>query len=149
MTSIADTGADAVSDETKIPDSSGPDPGEPKQVDPDPIKGDPVARLRKLCGGQRDGALLRFALGNALLANAEAAAAAVELQRSVEFDPGYSAAWKLLGRALVQAGDPAQARRAWNEGVAAAVRAGDVQAQKEMQVFLKRLDKTGGHATRE
>jgi predicted Zn-dependent protease len=128
-----------VSDETKVPDSSGPEP----------VNVDPITRLRSLCGGPRDGALLRFALGNALLANAEAAAAAVELQRSVEFDPGYSAAWKLLGRALVQAGDPAQARRAWNEGIAAAVRAGDVQAQKEMQVFLKRLDKPGGHATRE
>jgi len=129
----------AVSDETKIPD-----PGVPG-----PSNSDAITRLRNLCGGPRDGALLRFALGNALLANAEAAAAAVELQRALDFDPGYSAAWKLLGRALVQAGDPARARRAWNEGIAAAVRAGDVQAQKEMQVFLRRLDKSGGDATRE
>ena len=133
-----------MSDETNVPDPRGSDPGGSS-----PANNEAVTRLRNLCGGPRDGALLRFALGNALLANAEAAAAAVELQRALDFDPGYSAAWKLLGRALVQAGDPARARRAWNEGIAAAVRAGDIQAQKEMQVFLKRLDKSGGDATRE
>ena len=100
-----------------------------------------VARLRALCGGPRDGALLRFALGNALLAAGAAADAASEFRRALAFDPAYSAAWKLLGRALSDAGDTAQARQAWNDGIAAAERAGDVQAQKEMRVFLKRLDK--------
>lgn len=105
---------------------------------------DPVERLRRLCGGPRDGALLRFSLGNALLAAGRAAQAATEFQRALEFDPDYSAAWKLLGRALVESGDPARARRAWNDGIAAAARAGDVQAQKEMRVFVKRLDKGSG-----
>ncbi|HSC09954.1 MAG TPA: tetratricopeptide repeat protein [Rhodanobacteraceae bacterium] len=103
-----------------------------------------IERLRALCGGPRDGALLRFSLGNALIAAGAPADAAVELRRAVEFDPAYSAAWKLLGRALVEAGDPAQARVAWGDGIAAAARAGDVQAQKEMQVFVRRLDKRGG-----
>jgi len=105
-----------------------------------------IARLRALCGGPRDGALLRFSLGNALLASGAAAEAAVELRRATQFDPDYSAAWKLLGRALVEAGDPAQARRAWSEGIAAADRGGDVQARKEMQVFVKRLDRQGNDA---
>ncbi len=108
-----------------------------------------MQRLRRLCNGPRDGALLRFALGTALLDAGSAAAAADELRRAVEFDANYSAAWKLLGRALVEAGDPVQARRAWSDGIAAAQRAGDVQAQKEMQVFLKRLDKQGGDAQRD
>jgi len=105
-----------------------------------------VERLRALCGGPRDGALLRFSLGNALLATGAPADAAIELRRAVEFDPAYSAAWKLLGRALVEAGDPLQARPAWCDGRAAAGRAGDEQAQKEMQVFVKRLDKHGGNS---
>jgi predicted Zn-dependent protease len=104
-----------------------------------------VGRLRALCGGPRDGALLRFSLGNALLAAGAAAEAAIELRRAVDFDPAYSAAWKLLGRALVEAGDPVQARHAWSDGIDAAGRAGDVQAQQEMQVFVKRLDKHGGN----
>jgi predicted Zn-dependent protease len=105
---------------------------------------DAVQRLRRQCDGPRDGALLRFGLGSALLAAGSAGEAAVELRRAVEFDPNYSAAWKLLGRSLVEAGDPVQARRAWSDGIAAAQRAGDVQAQKEMQVFVKRLDKNQG-----
>lgn len=108
-----------------------------------------VERLRALCGGPRDGALLRFSLGNALLATGAPADAAVELRHAVERDPAYSAAWKLLGRALVEAGDPVQARQAWCDGIAAAGRAGDVQAQKEMQVFVRRLDKRGGDSARD
>ena len=114
-----------------------------------PVAPDQVSRLRNLCGGPRDGALLRFSLGNALLAAGHFADAATELRRAVDFDPNYSAAWKLLGRALVEAGDAALARQAWSEGMAAAQRAGDVQARKEMQVFLKRLDKPGGSAKRD
>ena len=102
-----------------------------------------VERLRVLCGGPRDGALLRFSLGTALLGEGAAAEAAVELRRALEFNPDYSAAWKLLGRALVESGEVAQARQAWNDGIAAAQRVGDVQAEKEMRVFLKRLDKSG------
>jgi predicted Zn-dependent protease len=105
-----------------------------------------IQRLRALCGGPRDGALLRFSLGNELLAGGAPGEAAAELRRAVEFDPAYSAAWKLLGRALVEAGDPVQARRAWSDGIEAAARAGDVQAQKEMQVFVRRLDKHGGNS---
>ena len=105
---------------------------------------DPVERLRRLCGGPRDGALLRFSLGTALLGRGAPAEAALELRRALEFNPEYSAAWKLLGRALVEAGDPVQAQRAWSDGIAAAQRAGDVQAQKEMRVFVKRLEKKPG-----
>jgi Flp pilus assembly protein TadD len=103
-----------------------------------------IARLRTLCGGPRDGALLRFSLGTALLAAGHAVEAATELRRAVAFDPHYSAAWKLLGRALVESGDPAGARQAFGDGIVAAGHAGDVQAQKEMQVFLRRLDKPHG-----
>ena len=105
-----------------------------------------VERLRALCGGPRDGALLRFSLGNALIAAGAPADAAIELRRAVEFDPAYSAACKLLGRALAEAGDPEQARVAWCDGITAAGRAGDIQAQKEMQLFVRRLDKRGPRA---
>jgi predicted Zn-dependent protease len=108
------------------------------------VTDDPLERLRRLCGGPRDGALLRFALGSALLAAGRASEAAAEFERALEFDADYSAAWKLLGRARVESGDPARARRAWSDGIAAAARAGDVQAQKEMRVFLKRLDRGSG-----
>jgi len=109
------------------------------------MTGPTVERLRALCGTPRDGALLRFALGNALLETGEPEAAATELQRATGFDPDYAAAWKLLGRALLAARNTEQARAAWTDGIAAAERSGDVQAQKEMRVFLKRLQAGGDH----
>jgi len=100
-------------------------------------------RLRALCGTPRDGALLRFALGSGLLDAGAPEEAAAELRQAVGFDPAYAAAWKLLGRALLASGSPEQARAAWIDGIAAAERSGDIQAQKEMRVFLKRLEKNG------
>jgi predicted Zn-dependent protease len=97
--------------------------------------------LRQQRGGPRDGALLRFSLGNALLSEGDAAAAIGELQRAVVFDPTYSAAWKLLGKACLEAGQSDAAADAWRRGIAAANRRGDKQAEKEMTVFLRRLDK--------
>lgn len=100
-----------------------------------------IASLRKQCDGPRDGALLRFSLGNALLADGDADAAIGELKRATVFDPAYSAAWKLLGKACLASGDEAAAADAWRRGIAAASQRGDKQAEKEMTVFLRRLDK--------
>jgi len=103
------------------------------------VNTDAITRLRAQCGGPRDGALLRFALGQALLATGDAAAAATELQAAVGFDPHYSAAWKLLGKALQATGDLDGAASAWRAGMAVAEARGDVQAAKEMRVFLRRI----------
>ena len=100
-----------------------------------------IANLRAQCGGPRDGALLRFSLGNALLGTGDAAGAAEELRRAVGFDPHYSAAWKLLGKALLATDDRAGAADAWRQGIAAAQGRGDKQAEKEMTVFLRRLER--------
>jgi Tfp pilus assembly protein PilF len=106
-----------------------------------------IARLRAQLGGPRDGALLRFSLGNALLSQGDALGAANELRRALNFDPAYSAAWKLLGHALVEAGDANGAEQAWQRGIEAAHAHGDVQAGKEMAVFLRRLRKDSRDGT--
>lgn len=100
-----------------------------------------VAALEKLLAAGHDNALLRFGLGNAHLDAGDAAQALPHLQRCVEFDPNYSAAWKLLGKAQAMLGDQDAARTAWQQGLDAARRHGDKQAEKEMSVFLKKLDK--------
>ncbi|MGN2246695.1 tetratricopeptide repeat protein [Frateuria sp. GZRR35] len=99
----------------------------------------PIAGLRAQCGGPRDGALLRFSLGNALFGEGQAAEAADELRRALAFDPAYSAAWKLLGKACLAMDDRPGAAEAWRRGIAAASQRGDKQAEKEMTVFLRRL----------
>ncbi|MGH8232752.1 MAG: tetratricopeptide repeat protein [Rhodanobacteraceae bacterium] len=95
--------------------------------------------LRAQLGGPRDGALLRYSLGTALLDNDDAEEAITHLRAALEFDPNYSAAWKLLGKASLASGDAGDAGKAWRQGIAVAEAAGDVQAAKEMRVFLKRL----------
>lgn len=103
-----------------------------------------IASLRQQCGGPRDGALLRYALGNALLEAGDAMAAVEELRHALRFDPRYSAAWKLLGKACLAADDRAGAAEAWRQGIAVAQERGDKQAEKEMAVFLRRLQREGG-----
>ena len=100
-----------------------------------------AAPLEKLLAAGKDGALLRFGLGNAYLGNGEAMRAVEHLRQALAFDPDYSAAWKLLGKALAMAGLESEALAAYQDGIAAAARNGDKQALKEMQVFARRLAK--------
>jgi predicted Zn-dependent protease len=102
----------------------------------------PLERLRGQIGGPRDGALLRVSIGNLLLAAGDAGSAAREFRAALEFDAGYSAAWKMLGRALSEANDTAGAIDAYAKGIAVADERGDKQAAKEMTVFLRRLRKS-------
>jgi predicted Zn-dependent protease len=105
---------------------------------------EPINRLRALCDGPRDGALLRVTLANALLVQGDSVAATAELRRALGFDPDFSAAWKLLGKTLADAADTVAAIDAFRAGIAAAGKRGDKQAEKEMQVFLRRLEKRAG-----
>ena len=100
--------------------------------------------LEALLAGGRDDALLRFSLGGACLKDGDAAAAAEHFQRALEHDSGYSAAWKLLGQALAATDRNTEAMQAWAKGIATAEAKGDVQAAKEMRVFLKRLERQDG-----
>ena len=102
-----------------------------------------IASLRQQCDGPRDGALLRVTLANALVAGGMAVEAIAELRRALEFDPDYSAAWKQLGRLLAESGDATAAIGTYRSGIAAAQKRGDKQAEKEMNVFLRRLEKSG------
>lgn len=99
-----------------------------------------IATLEKLLDGPRDGAMLRFSLGNAWL-DEDAAKAVIFFRKSLEFDPNYSAAWKGLGNALTQAGQLTEAFDAYQHGIDVAERRGDLQAAKEMKVFARRVEK--------
>jgi Flp pilus assembly protein TadD len=106
-----------------------------------PTESPALAGLERLLAAGKDGALLRFGLGSEHLKRGDAAAAVLHFERAVALDPTYSAAWKMLGKALLAAQRVDEARSAWSEGVAAAERKGDKQAMREMQVFLRRLAK--------
>lgn len=98
-----------------------------------------IENLEKMLAAGQDGATLRFGLGQAYLSQSKYEEAIFHLQSAIEFDHDYSAAWKLLGKARVGSGNITEAKIAYESGIAAAEKKGDIQAAKEMRVFLKRL----------
>jgi len=100
-----------------------------------------VESLEKLLGTPRDGALLRFSLGMEYLKIENSEKAAEYLRHAVAKDPGYSAAWRALGKALESSGRSGEALAAYRDGIAAAKKKGDKQAEKEMTVFARRIEK--------
>jgi len=105
------------------------------------MSADLIARLRAQLGGPRDGALLRFSLGTALLQNGDACGAAAAFREAVAFDGKYSAAWKMLGKALAESGDEQAAIAAYRQGLDIARSRGDKQVEREIGVFLRRIEK--------
>lgn len=102
---------------------------------------EPLENFLALLAGGRDNALLRFSLGNEYLKQGDALSAAEHLRRAVEHDPNYSAAWKLLGKALTDTAAWPDALAAYQQGIAVAEARGDKQAAKEMGVFARRIQK--------
>jgi predicted Zn-dependent protease len=100
-----------------------------------------ITNFEKMLASGKDGALLRFSLGNEYLKAGDNATAAQHLEHAVKFDANYSAAWKLLGKALAETGRLPEALSAYNQGVEVAEKRGDKQAAKEMTVFAKRIEK--------
>jgi tetratricopeptide (TPR) repeat protein len=102
-----------------------------------------ISNLEKLLGTPRDGALLRYSLGLEYEKAGRRADAIAQLREAVARDPLYSAAWKALGKLLGDE-DPAAALAAFARGIEAAQRKGDRQAEKEMSVFARRIEKKLG-----
>lgn len=98
-----------------------------------------IDNLETMLRRGQDNALIRYGLGNEYLKLKKFAQATTHLQKAVELDPAYSAAWKQLGKALAASARTAEAVAAYEAGIRAAEQKGDVQAIKEMRVFLRRL----------
>ncbi len=101
-----------------------------------------ASRLEAILRGGNDGASLRYALGCEYLKAGDPTRAAEHLGKAVALEPGYSAAWKQLGRAQTDAGWEDQAMESYRHGIRAANQRGDIQAAREMTVFLNRLLKS-------
>lgn len=96
--------------------------------------------LEKMLQQGNDNALLRYTLGSVCLKEADYEAAVEHLEQAVGLDATHSASWKLYGKALAGLARKAEARAAYSKGIEVAESKGDIQAAKEMRVFLKRLD---------
>ncbi|HBR96210.1 MAG TPA: hypothetical protein DD979_02380 [Gammaproteobacteria bacterium] len=95
--------------------------------------------FEKMLALGEDNALLRFTLGSAFYKQERYDEAVMHLRKAVEFTPEYTAAWKVLGRSLLDAERFEEARDALTHGIEVAETNGDKQAEKEMRTFLRRV----------
>lgn len=100
-----------------------------------------IEKLEAALAAGQDSALVRFSLGDVCYREGHIAKACEHLQKAVDYNPRYSAAWKMLGRARAANEQPDAARAAFEQGIAIARDRGDKQAEREMQVFLARISK--------
>ena len=94
--------------------------------------------LKNMIGTERENQLLHYSIGNEYLKSEDYNLAEEHFRKALSLDPDYSAAWKLLGKTLNAAEKYEQAIEVFTQGIAVAENKGDIQAAKEMKVFLKR-----------
>ncbi len=99
-----------------------------------------IDNLENMLKSGNDSALLRFTLGSAFMKHGKYVEAIEHLCKAVEMQPDYSAAWKVYGKALEKAGNTDDALDVYRKGIEIARLNGDIQAVKEMNVFLNRLE---------
>lgn len=88
-----------------------------------------------------DSPMLRLTLGTTYWKSGNLEQSIEHLEQAVLQKTDYSAAYKILGRAYMDAGRLHEATTAFENGLAAASDNGDKQSEKEINVFMKRLAK--------
>src|SRR5882672_11525093 len=103
-----------------------------------------VAKLRALLDRDPDDPTTWFTLGRAQLELAHHREAIDAFQHALARNPRYTAAHRDLGRALLEAGEVAEAARVLRSGIELARETGDLQTGREMETFLRRAEKILG-----
>ncbi len=105
---------------------------------------DRVAKLRALLDRDPDDATTWFTLGRTLLDLSRAREAIDAFGHALARNPRYTAAHRDLGRALLEAGEVAEAARVLRGALPLARESGDLQTGREMETFLRRAEKILG-----
>ncbi|CAN5277719.1 hypothetical protein BH24ACT19_BH24ACT19_10500 [soil metagenome] len=105
------------------------------------MEGSRSEMFRKLLERDPENPMVLYSLGNELFKEKKYPEAREHLSRAVENKPDYSVAYRMLGRALYELGEDAEARRVFDEGREVAERNGDLQTVKEIDVFVRRLER--------
>jgi|SRR2546421_9167019 predicted Zn-dependent protease len=100
-----------------------------------------IRQFQELIALEPDDTVLRFGLGELYIGAEDFASAAEQFAEIVRLDPQYSAAYRYLGQSYAALGKPQAAAEVFQRGIAVAEARGDLQTAKEMQVFLRRLQK--------
>ena len=85
---------------------------------------------------QPDDALLWYGLASEYMKLERWSEAAEALRQVVQLNPDYTAAYQMLGSALLNQGEAEAARRAWTDGIETAARTGAWKARQHMEGLL-------------
>ena len=97
--------------------------------------------FRKLLERDPSNPMVLYSLGNELFKEGHYVEARDLLQRAVGNKPDYSVAYRMLGRAHFELDENTEARDVFLKGKEVAGENGDLQTVKEIDVFLRRLEK--------
>ena len=97
--------------------------------------------FRKLLEKDPDNPMILYSLGIELFKEGRYPEAREHLRRAIENKPDYSVAYRMLGRAHFELRENTEARRVFTGGRKVALENGDLQTVREIDVFLRRLDK--------
>ncbi len=99
----------------------------------------PLQAMEKMLEQGKDNAMLRCGLGMGYLKEKNFEKAIEHFAFALLYDQSYSAAWKGYAKALTENNQFEMAIDTYQKGITIAQKKGDLQAVKEMQIFLKRL----------
>lgn len=97
--------------------------------------------FRRLLEKDPNNPMILYSLGNELFKDRKYSEAREYLSRAIRNKPDYSVAYRTLGRTLFELHDDAEARRVFAQGREVAQRNGDLQTVREIDVFIRRLEK--------
>jgi tetratricopeptide (TPR) repeat protein len=103
-----------------------------------------VAKLRALIDRDPDDPTNWFTIGRALFDLARWREAIEAFRHALARNPRYTAAHRDLGRALLEAGEVAEAARVLRSAQDLARESGDLQTGREMETFLRRAERILG-----
>ncbi len=100
-----------------------------------------IAQFKEVADLMPDDPVVRLGLATAYLEAGQAENAVREFRETIRLKPDYTAAHRGLGRALEKAGKPEEAKVTYRNGIEVGRVTGDLQTVKEMEVFLRRLER--------
>ena len=97
--------------------------------------------FRKLLEKEPNNPMILCSLGIELFKEGRYPEAREHLRRAIENKADYSVAYRMLGRTHFELHENHEARRVFTEGREVARQNGDLQTVREIDVFVRRLDK--------
>ena len=103
----------------------------------------PLETFEDLAAQTPENVIVRYSLGREYLKAERYPEAEREFREATRLKPDYSAAYRELGKTLAAQSRFEEAKEVYKKGLEVAVAKGDLQTKKEIEVFYRRIEKSG------